>query len=117
MTSTELFRQRAAECRRLGAAARNTNDKKFWLGLVERWQALESRSQALENRSVRKPAGAKPQALTVARRHINTDSARVPNRTRGSLRGAIGTAIRAGSPGRARRHKAAGAMLSSPDGG
>ncbi len=25
MTSTELFRQRAAECRRLGAAARNTS--------------------------------------------------------------------------------------------
>ncbi len=80
MTSTELFRQRAAECRRLGAAARNTNDKKFWLGLVERWQALESRSQALENRSVRKPDRGKPRSLfeTVARRHINTDSSRVP---------------------------------------
>src|SRR5882762_7783376 len=86
---------------------RNTSDKNFWLGLVERLQALENRWQALENRSVRKPARAKPQPLTVARRYINTDSARVPNRTRRSLRGAIGTATRAGSPGRARRHKAA----------
>jgi hypothetical protein len=43
MTSTDLLQQRVKECRRLAAAARNANDKVFWLGLVERWQALESR--------------------------------------------------------------------------
>ena len=50
MTSTDLFQQRAneliqhraKECRRLAAAARNANDKAFWLGLVARWEALES---------------------------------------------------------------------------
>jgi hypothetical protein len=41
MTSTDLFRRRAVECRRLATAARNTSDKKFWLGLVERLQALQ----------------------------------------------------------------------------
>jgi hypothetical protein len=56
MTSTDLFRQHAVECRRLAGAARNTSDKKFWLGLVERWHVLESRWQALESRSVSKPA-------------------------------------------------------------
>jgi hypothetical protein len=39
--SVEHFRRRADECRRLATAARNASDKKFWLGLVERWQALE----------------------------------------------------------------------------
>jgi hypothetical protein len=39
MTSTDLFRRRANECRRRAAAARNANDKAFWLGLVERWEA------------------------------------------------------------------------------
>jgi len=42
--STDLFRRRADECRRLATAARNANDKKFWLGLVERWQALASQN-------------------------------------------------------------------------
>jgi|GEM_PF-5531804 hypothetical protein len=40
MTDTNLFRRKATECRRL--AAGNANDKAFWLGLVERWQAVES---------------------------------------------------------------------------
>jgi hypothetical protein len=52
MTSTELIQhrvddlieQRAKECRRLAAAARNAGDKMFWLGLAERWQAVESQS-------------------------------------------------------------------------
>ena len=45
MTSTdELIQQRAKECRRLAAAARNAGDKMFWLQLFERWQAVESRS-------------------------------------------------------------------------
>jgi len=44
MTSTDLFQQRANECRRLATAARKGNDKAFWLGLVERWQTLESQS-------------------------------------------------------------------------
>jgi hypothetical protein len=41
MTSTDVFQQRAKECRRLASAARNPSDKAFWLGLVERWQALD----------------------------------------------------------------------------
>ena len=41
MASTDLFQQRADECRRLAATARKASDKAFWLGLVERWQALE----------------------------------------------------------------------------
>lgn len=44
MASTDLFQQRADECRRLAAAARSANDKVFWLGLVERWRAVESRN-------------------------------------------------------------------------
>lgn len=36
--ANELIQQRAKECRRLAAAARNAGDKMFWLGLVERWQ-------------------------------------------------------------------------------
>jgi hypothetical protein len=44
MTSTDLFQQRASECRRLAAAARKGSDRAFWLGLVERWQAVESRT-------------------------------------------------------------------------
>jgi hypothetical protein len=52
MTSTDLIQQgvndliqqRAKECRRLAAAARNARDKMFWLGLCERWRAVESRS-------------------------------------------------------------------------
>ena len=43
MANTDLFRRRANECRRLAAAARNANDKAFWLGLVERWQAARQR--------------------------------------------------------------------------
>jgi hypothetical protein len=37
------FERRAAECRRLAAAARNDRDRAFWLGLVQRWQVVESR--------------------------------------------------------------------------
>jgi hypothetical protein len=48
---TDVFQRRAAECRRLAAAARNASDKAFWLGLVERWQTLER--QALESQSLR----------------------------------------------------------------
>jgi hypothetical protein len=44
MTSTDLFQQRANECRRLATAARKGGDRAFWLGLGERWQALESQS-------------------------------------------------------------------------
>ena len=44
MASTDLFEQRASECRRLAAAARKGSDRAFWLGLVERWQAVESRT-------------------------------------------------------------------------
>jgi hypothetical protein len=43
MASTDLFRRRANEFRRLAAAARNANDRAFWLGLVERWQAARQR--------------------------------------------------------------------------
>jgi hypothetical protein len=43
MTSTDLFRQRANECRRLAAAARNTHDRAFWLGLIEFWEAARQR--------------------------------------------------------------------------
>jgi hypothetical protein len=43
MTSTDLFRRRANEFRRLAAAARNTNDRAFWLGLAERWRAARQR--------------------------------------------------------------------------
>jgi hypothetical protein len=39
--SDDEFHRRAAECRRLAAAARNASDRAFWLGLVARWQALE----------------------------------------------------------------------------
>jgi len=42
---TDVFQRRAAECRRLAAAARNASDKKFWLGLMERWQTLESQAR------------------------------------------------------------------------
>jgi len=44
MASTDLFEQRASECRRLAAAARKGSDRAFWLELVERWKALESQS-------------------------------------------------------------------------
>ena len=44
MTSTNLIQQMTKKCRRLAASARNTDDRTFWLGLVERWQAVESRS-------------------------------------------------------------------------
>ena len=44
MTSSDLFQQRANECRRLATAARKGSDKVFWQGLVERWQTLESQS-------------------------------------------------------------------------
>jgi hypothetical protein len=44
MTSTDLFQQRANECRRLATAARKGSDRAFWLELVDRWKALESRS-------------------------------------------------------------------------
>jgi hypothetical protein len=51
--SVEQFRRRADECRRLAAAARNTIDRTFWLGLVERWQTLESQKaqQAVREKS------------------------------------------------------------------
>jgi hypothetical protein len=44
MTSTDLFQQRANECRRLATAARKGSDRAFWLDLVERWQTLENQS-------------------------------------------------------------------------
>jgi len=43
MTSTDLFRRRANECSRLAVRARNADDKAFWLGLVERWEAARRR--------------------------------------------------------------------------
>jgi hypothetical protein len=42
--ANELIQQRAKECRRLAATARNAGDKVFWLGLFERWQAVGDRS-------------------------------------------------------------------------
>jgi len=42
--NTDLFQRRADECRGLATVARNASDKKFWLGLVERWQALGSQN-------------------------------------------------------------------------
>ena len=42
MTSSNQFQQKANECRRLAATARNHSDKA--LGLVERWKAVENRS-------------------------------------------------------------------------
>ena len=44
MTSTDLIQQMTMKCDRLAAAARNANDRAFWLGLAERWKAIESRS-------------------------------------------------------------------------
>ena len=44
MTSTDVFQQRAKECRRLASATRNRSDRTFWFALVEQWQAVESRS-------------------------------------------------------------------------
>jgi hypothetical protein len=43
MTSTDLFRRRANEWRRLAARARNANDGAFWLGLAERREAARQR--------------------------------------------------------------------------
>ena len=43
MTSTDLFRRRANEWRRIAVRARNADDKVFWLGLVERWEAARLR--------------------------------------------------------------------------
>jgi hypothetical protein len=51
--SIELFRRRADECRHLATAARDANDKAFWIALVERWQALEN--QRLSNRHEANP--------------------------------------------------------------
>jgi len=51
---TDVFQRRAAECRRLAAAARNASDKKFWLGLMERWQTLESQARP-EQRTLELP--------------------------------------------------------------
>jgi hypothetical protein len=53
--SVEQFRRRADECRRLADIASNDNDKAFWLGLVERWQALE-------NQKLRQAARDKPRS-------------------------------------------------------
>ena len=50
---TDVFQRRADECRRLALAARSASDKKFWLGLVERWQTLESQG-------IRQPVRRKP---------------------------------------------------------
>ena len=44
MTSTDLIEQMTKKCHRLAAAARNADDRAFWLGLAERWKAIESRS-------------------------------------------------------------------------
>jgi len=49
------FRRRADECRRLAAAARSANDKAFWMGLVERWQALEIQTIERPRREKPKP--------------------------------------------------------------
>jgi hypothetical protein len=49
MTSTDLFQQRANQCRRLAAAARNANDKEFWLALAERWKAVRQRGLRHDN--------------------------------------------------------------------
>ena len=45
--STDALRRRADECRRLAAAARNSADRKFWLGRVNRWQTLERQNVRL----------------------------------------------------------------------
>ncbi len=47
MASTDLFQQRAKECRRLAATARNTSDRAFWLELVERWEVVSARQYCL----------------------------------------------------------------------
>jgi hypothetical protein len=44
MTSTDLIQHMPKKCRSLAAAARNADDRAFWLGLAERWKAVESRS-------------------------------------------------------------------------
>lgn len=43
MTTKDLFRRRAIQCRRLAAAARNADDKAFWLVLAERWEGARRR--------------------------------------------------------------------------
>jgi hypothetical protein len=58
------FRRRADECRRLAAAARNANDKAFWMGLVERWQALET--QTAERPRREKPKSRRHPELSTA---------------------------------------------------
>ena len=59
------FRRRADECRRLAAAARTTQDKAFWMSLVERWQALETAT-------AERP---RPQKPTKSRRHSELSAA------------------------------------------
>ena len=63
--SVEQFRRRADECRRLAAAAGNANDKAFWLGLAERWQALESRK-------LRQPVRDKPRSPVRRQSELST---------------------------------------------
>jgi hypothetical protein len=62
--SVDEFRRRADECRRLAAAARNANDKAFWMGLVERWQALET--QTVERPRREKPKSRRHSELSAA---------------------------------------------------
>jgi hypothetical protein len=45
MAITDLIQQMTKECRRLAAVARSADDRTFWLGLVERWEAVESRKR------------------------------------------------------------------------
>jgi len=63
VSSADEFRRRADECRRLATAARTSSDKKFWMGLVARWQALESQNvwQAGRDKS-RSPLRRQPEA-------------------------------------------------------
>jgi protein-disulfide isomerase len=51
---TDLFRRRANQCRRLAAAARNANDREFWLVLAERWKAAGQRGLRQGNLDRRK---------------------------------------------------------------
>lgn len=52
MAGADLIQQITKECRRLAAAARSADDRAFWLGLVERWEAVQARQYCLRQGSL-----------------------------------------------------------------
>jgi hypothetical protein len=66
MTSTDLFRRRANEWRRVAVRARNADDKVFWLGLVERWEAARQRCLRSSPRSRFRSSQAEAKSTIIA---------------------------------------------------